>query len=190
MVDAVIRSYPNRISQAIVPITYLDYLSQSFLPKYYSYPCSNYLNIQVSFDTMNLRVFVPKIYLDRTELPILNEFPLGIFFATLYVVALPKLWQQVVFGVQSTVTDSVSWSATEYSNQNVVSDPLLWSAGINIKNTLLGSLAWPASEWWSTSISSHTATTISTCEDEFSKDVVESLAQADDILAGILAGTS
>lgn len=132
---------------------------------------------------MNLRVFVPKFYLDRTELPILNNFPLGIFLATLYVLALPKLWQQVGTGILNAVPDSISWSAVELSDQSVGSDPLIWSIGASIKNVLHGSL-------WSTSAIHDTATSIPVCEDDFSKYVVGKLAQADDILAGILAGTS
>ena len=132
---------------------------------------------------MNLRLITPKFYLDRTELPILNDFPLGYFLATIYVVALPKLWQQVAVNMQTAVPDSVSWSASQWSNQSAVSDPVFWSAGAGIKSALSGVL-------WSTSAVHDAATAIPVCGDHFSKEVVGKLAQADDILAGILTGTS
>ena len=108
---------------------------------------------------MYLRMFVPKFYLDRTELPILNEFPLGWFLAFLYVIALPKIWLSVGAGIQSAIPESLSpWSVAESSSQSAVSGPF--------------------------------STTISACEDNFSKEIIEKFAQADDILAGILAGMS
>ena len=114
---------------------------------------------------MFLRMFVPKFYLDRTELPILNEFPLGWFLAFLYVISLPKIWLQVGAGIQSTIPESVlPWSVAGSSSQSAVPGAFSWSAGASIKPT------------------------VSACEDEFSKDVMDGFAQADDILTGILAG--
>lgn len=96
-----------------------------------------------------------KKYIDRTEWPIFNYFPLGSFLWVVYVCCFTRLWQHVGLATQGTLADY----------------------GL-----------WPGEMPWFTNAGRNRA--IPVVNDMFSKEVVETLGQANALLAQILTGTS
>ena len=103
-----------------------------------------------------MNVLIPQTHYDRTELPILNNFPLGSFLSLVYLICLPRLWQHI---------------------------------GITIENAFTNIALLPATASLPPGAGLHSSNISPVVDEDFSRDVVETLGQANVALAQLLAGT-